>query len=372
MAAGRFCAALVLSAALVAASCGDEGAASQSARDLAHAAADRFLDRYVAGDGRVVRRDEQGDTVSEGQAYAMLLSAASGDERRFDRVWSWTRSHLQRRDGLLSWLWRDGRVADPQAATDADLDAAHALVLAARRFHRPALRRDGRRIAHAVLTHETASAASGRRVLVAGPWAVKGRVINPSYFAPRAYAELATTGRRVAWRDLRDQAVRATRSLTRAARLPPDWARAKPGTRVRAIARPAGGDAEPPRYGFDAVRVPIRMGSACDSASRRLAAGLWPVLERDSALLPRRLDGTPADSAVRHAVALVGAAGAARAAGEPGAVRRLLDQAAAQDRAAPTYYGAAWVALGRVFLTTPMAGGCARSRSGRAPAARQP
>src|SRR5438045_6380113 len=35
-----------------------------------------FLDRYVMGDGRVARIDQGGDTVSEGQAYALLLAAA--------------------------------------------------------------------------------------------------------------------------------------------------------------------------------------------------------------------------------------------------------------------------------------------------------
>ncbi|MDP2710660.1 MAG: hypothetical protein Q8O56_05530, partial [Solirubrobacteraceae bacterium] len=117
------------------------------------------------------------------------------------------------------------------------------------------------------------------------------------------------------------------------------------------------------RYGFDAVRVPIRMAGACDRASRDLAARLWPLLSgADEARLPRRLDGTPEPRAVRHAVALVGAAGAARAAGHDADAERLLTAAAAQDRAAPTYYGAAWVALGRILLTTDLAGRCATAR----------
>jgi len=37
--------------------------------DTARAAAESFLDRYVEPDGRVVRLDQGGDTVSEGQAY---------------------------------------------------------------------------------------------------------------------------------------------------------------------------------------------------------------------------------------------------------------------------------------------------------------
>nr|WP_235733865.1 glycosyl hydrolase family 8 [Mycolicibacterium austroafricanum] len=36
-----------------------------------------MLSRYVESDGRVVRHDEGGDVVSEGQAYGMLIAAAS-------------------------------------------------------------------------------------------------------------------------------------------------------------------------------------------------------------------------------------------------------------------------------------------------------
>src|SRR3954469_17661364 len=77
-----------------------------------------FLDRFVAGDGRVVRHDEGGDTVSEGQGYAMLLAVRDGDEARFNRVWRWTKTNLQRDDGLFSWRWQNGQVADESPAAD--------------------------------------------------------------------------------------------------------------------------------------------------------------------------------------------------------------------------------------------------------------
>ena len=89
-------------------------------RPQAVAAARAFLDRYVASDGRVVRSDQGGDTVSEGQSYAMLLALAARDRTRFQRVWSWTVSNLQRPDALLAWHWDDGHVVDWMPASDAD------------------------------------------------------------------------------------------------------------------------------------------------------------------------------------------------------------------------------------------------------------
>ena len=49
---------------------------------------------------------------------------------------------------------------------------------------------------------------------------------------------------------------------------------------------------------------------------------------------------------------LVAAAGAAEAAGKEADKQKLLDAAEALDQRAPTYYGAAWVALGRIMLDT--------------------
>jgi endoglucanase len=172
----------------------------------------------------VVRSDQGGDTVSEGQAYAMLLTAASGDRDRFTRVWHWTRTHLQRRDGLLSYRWRRGAIADPHPAADADLDAAHALLIAGRRFSDPRLRRAGVRIGKSILARETMPSALGP-VLIAGPWAAGERTVNPSYFSPAAFQELARSTGDSRWSRLEFTSYRITDELTAAVpNIPPDWA----------------------------------------------------------------------------------------------------------------------------------------------------
>jgi endoglucanase len=51
-------------------------------------------------------------------------------------------------------------------------------------------------------------------------------------------------------------------------------------------------------------------------------------------------------------VTLVSVAGAARAAGDAGAVPGLLSVAQQLGHQHSTYYGGAWVALGRLLLTT--------------------
>jgi endoglucanase len=324
----------------------------------AHTAAARFLDRYVEPDGRVVRRDQGGDTVSEGQSYALLLAVATGDRRRFATVWAWTRHNLERDDGLLASRWAGGAVADADAATDADLDAARALLLAARRFGRPAYRHAALRMGRAILRSETASAGE-RIVLVAGPWARERRIVNPSYDSPRALAALGRASGDPRWGRL----IRSGRAIARALQahrsgLPPDWAVATPaGATPIGTPRDAGAQA---RYGFDAVRLPVRMAESCAAADRRQAAAAWRGLRPlTRGPLPAVLDlGATPLQRFEHPAALAGAAGAASGAGDRAAALRLLDRAILVDARAPTYYGAAWVALGRVMLASDLLGGC--------------
>ena len=95
-------------------------------------------------------------------------------------------------------------------------------------------------------------------------------------------------------------------------------------------------------------------------AGRQIAARAWPVFAgQDPTKLPveHDLSGRPIGH-ILHPVVLVAAAGAADAAGQPAARDGLLDEAEALDRRSPTYYGAAWVALGRIMLTTKLLDTC--------------
>jgi endo-1,4-beta-D-glucanase Y len=319
-----------------------------------------FLTTYVAPDGRVIRRDQGGDTVSEGQAYAMLLAVAMDDKSRFDSIWAWTRNQLEQPDGLLASRWSGGRVVSTRPAADADLDAAQALVLASERFGRSSYRGQGVKIARAVLDTETARSApsSDALVLVGGPWARSPIVVNPSYFSPRGYADLAHADPDLRWRLLVSSSRSLVSQLTGAGHgLPPDWA-----TIGASTARPIGDPGKPVLAArtvssFDAIRVAIRYAASCSPADRKLAAALWPIYRRNPGRDAYALDGAPA-SPYLHAVSFLGAAAAARAAGDRSAAANLLARAQAENDVHPTYYGSAWVALGRVMLTTAALGGC--------------
>jgi endoglucanase len=328
---------LALLAVLVLVGC---GGGEQKPSDSVH----HFLDTYVDSDGRVVRHDEGGDTVSEGQGYAMLLSVAVGDRDRFARVWDWTRTHLRQPDGLLAWRWVDGHVTSDEPAADADLDAARALALAAHRFGDPRYGHDSRVLVRGIIGGETTWAAN-RTVLVAGRWARAQAVVNPSYWSPRAFQELGFAKVGESSRTLTERLVEKG--------LPPDWARVEPFGIVPS-GPPSGGG---PAYSYDAVRVPVRLAESCDPADHALAARMWPKLRDQPGVARREVDGGPATGA-EHPAALAGAAAAAQAAGDGAAFKDLLGRAAALDEEHPSYYGAAWVALTQAMLVDRSLGRC--------------
>jgi endo-1,4-beta-D-glucanase Y len=341
--------------------------------EAARTAGRDFLDEYAESDGRVVRRDEGGDVVSEGQAYGMLIAAAIGDQRRFLTIWRWTKDHLRRPDGLLSWRWADDQVIDSNSAADADLDAARALVLAGSRFNAPKLTEEGKRMGAVILQSEsvpigtrvapesdvvpvgTGMAGAGQ-VLVAGNWATTPPyTVNAGYFSPRAEDELAKISADHRWRDLtRTQRVLGWQ-LVGTSSLPPDWATVDASGTAAPTGAPGGG---PVHFGLDAARLPVRYAESCDAADRELAAAMRPILAPagDVPAL-RNLDGSPAGD-WQHPVAVVAAAATEEAAGDADAASQRLDVATALQRRYPTYYGAAWVALGRIMLSSSLLGAC--------------
>ena len=181
--------AVLTCAGLVAAMSGCGGSANASPQQQAAA---RFLARYARPDGQVVRLDQGGDTVSEGQAYGMLLAEVAGNTAAFGRIWAWAHEHLQLSNGLFAFHANAaGKVLSRQPASDADLLIAWALL----RYRGPsaaAWHRDGRRVAAAVLAHELTTGPGGTPVLAAGPWATgRPASLDPSYWSLAAYQGLA-------------------------------------------------------------------------------------------------------------------------------------------------------------------------------------
>ncbi len=342
---------LVLAAAI--AGCG-------SAQVAAQAPATSFITGYVRSNGRVARPDQGNDTVSEGQAYGLLLAEATGRTVMFNRIWRWTQGHLQLPNGLFAYhASASGRLLSPEPASDADLLIAWALL----RYHGPgaaARHEAGQRVAAAVLTQEVTSGPDGKPVLAAGPWAIGHPVsLNPSYWALPAMTALARLTGDARWQQLADEAVVLTGRLTQGGRvLPPNWAELTTAGALAPVSAPYGIESQA-EYGFDAERTVLWFAASCNPRARALAARWWTLLRRPGRSQAQALrlnghilnpDGAP--------LPLAAAAAAARAAGQQDASQRLLKGAVAQQHSWPTYYGGAWAALAPALLTGPLDSSC--------------
>ncbi|MDB5413310.1 MAG: Glucanase [Rubritepida sp.] len=220
-----------------------------------------FRDRFMAREGRIVDSGNQGVSHTEGQGWSMLAAVRADDRTTFDRLLGWTMRALKRSgDELFSWRYqpRAARpVDDVNNATDGDLFIAWALLEAGERWGRPEYKAQGTAIARDIL-----------RLLVApaGPYTVllpgaRGferadhTVINPSYYAFPAIRALAAAVPDPGWLRVAADGV----ALLREGRfgqwgLPPDWL----------LVRHSDGQLTlpndwPPRFSYDAVRVPLYM-----------------------------------------------------------------------------------------------------------------
>jgi endo-1,4-beta-D-glucanase Y len=244
----------------------------ESPGDLLSVTWETYKRDFVTGEGRVRDRPPVGwdETTSEGQAYALLRAVWIDDRPTFDLVWNWTREHLRTRgDTLLAWLWGPDHhggfgVLSASSATDADEDAALALVLAARRWSNDGYLVEARQMLLDIWSKEVV-ASEGTYYVAAGDWAGSAGpeiVVNPSYLAPYAYRVFAQIDPTLPWRSLvvssyqvLGQCSAARLNAARSVGLPPNWCRVE--TRDGS-ARPNGGS-EADRFGYDAFRVMWRV-----------------------------------------------------------------------------------------------------------------
>ena len=191
------------------------------------------------------------EVASEGIAYGMLLAVGIGDRQTFDGLWQFYREH-RNGNGVMNWLHAPcGGEIGGNGASDADLDAAMALLLAESRWGGFAA--DAGALVAAIGTHETEQCGDGSIVLKPGDaWGGCGGTVNPSYFSPAYYRRFAAvqTDRTAFWNDFAGDTYEMLRGMQdQVGGLLPDWGfgdgRAEDGDRGQ--------------YGYEAVRAPWRI-----------------------------------------------------------------------------------------------------------------
>jgi endo-1,4-beta-D-glucanase Y len=238
----------------------------------------KYRDRFVTEDGRVLDTGNKEVSHTEGQGWAMLFAETAGDRAAFERIWNWTRSHLQRQDNAL-FAWRfdpaDDKtpVADPNDASDGDILIAWALLRASRRWNEREYADAARRVVADIRRMLLVTTPGRRLVLLPGADGFKGEdrvtVVNPSYYVYPALKDFARLVPSPQWQRLRRDGL----ELLADARfgrwgLTPDWIDVDRRGDVQLAAK------FPARFGFDAIRVPLYMIWGGEATPERLASYL--------------------------------------------------------------------------------------------------
>lgn len=207
---------------------------------------------FVQSGGRIVAPEQSGHVTSEAIGYGMLIAAAMGDKAAFDAFWGYAKSNGAS-GGLMNW--EDGGSG---SATDADLDMAYALLMAAAQW--PSGGYDGNSLGSRIASSDVSGG------ILTGGSQFSSANYNPSYFAPAAMRKLSAL----------TSFVNGNYTLVNnnikhsVAGVPTDWASKSDGT----PSGPGGAqvtsdiqDGDNGAMGYDAARVPFRLAlDACLNA----------------------------------------------------------------------------------------------------------
>jgi len=203
------------------------------------------------------------ETVSEGIGYGMLLAAYAADKDLFDRLWAYYKNYSNQ-NGVMNWkINACTTVNGYDGATDAELDAAMALIVASKQWPNSTSPHnyiaDGVALIAAIRKYEV-SIADGT-FYNGDLWHPNCR--NPSYQAPgyvrafKLFMSANGTNQDVAW----DKVVTGTENLflnnaNATSGLSTNWCLPSglPSSSC------SGSGTAPDKFGYDACRAPWRQG----------------------------------------------------------------------------------------------------------------
>lgn len=217
----------------------------------------------TCGDNRIrVTFDapNQNQTVSEGIGYGMLIAAYAGDQDLLDGLWNYYTSFLNQ-NGVMHWRIQNcSTIIGQNGASDAELDAAMALIIASQRWGNTGAINYGEQASDLINTIKTHEIEAGTNVLKPGDMFGGSTITNISYFAPGYYRAYNAHTNDPSWNDVSSKSyeiINNNLSTTGAVHnLVSDWCTAEGSFSPLAINQYA---FEGTRYSFDAARTPWRI-----------------------------------------------------------------------------------------------------------------
>lgn len=258
----------------------------------------QYREQFVLPTGRVIDNGNGNISHSESQGYGMLLASLNRDRQTFDSLALWTADTLLRPDiALHAWKY-DPRQSDPVAdknnATDGDMLIAWALADAAKRWNVPDYAQRARAIRKAIRSRLVVERA-GRMVLLPGlqGFADQARVVvNPSYYIWSALDAFAALDGEAVWAPVLDDGVRLlTEARFGPLALPVDWFQVDGGGKLQPATD------KQPRFGFDAIRVPLYAAAGRRLAIAETVVAWWKTYLDSGKPIPAWIDAITGETA---------------------------------------------------------------------------
>jgi endoglucanase len=197
-----------------------------------------------------VKFDDPSTTVSEGIGYGMLImvymdNAANDTRSQFDKLWAYYRK-WSNTNGVMNWKVSGfSSVIGQNGATDAELDAALALLIAYKQWGDPTYLADAKALIASIWKNEV---NLSKRLKPGDAWdAFK----NPSYISPAAF-ELFGQVDGNDWKSVlaNEYQMLDANTSKQSSGLPSDW--------CDATGNPVNGNSTL-QFGYDAIRTPWRV-----------------------------------------------------------------------------------------------------------------
>jgi len=212
----------------------------------------RVIFDYYPGTTR--GKTDRSVTVSEGIAYGMLLSAYAGDRSLFDDLWNYYKSKTN--GSVMHWKIENCNVTGPNGASDAELDAAMALIVASHQWQSDIYLNDAKNLIRIIRQKEI----NGNYVLKPGDQFGGDGLTCPSYFSPAYYRVFKQydAGQGAFWDNVAAKGYQIINAASGPSGLVPDWCTSSGG--VSSEAAQLGYEDAGKNFIFDAIRTPFRSG----------------------------------------------------------------------------------------------------------------
>lgn len=223
-------------------------------RNTALNAYKEWKDKFVINDGngalRVIRPENNNDTVSEGIGYGMLLAVYADDEPTFSGLLNYAKKHYDQK-GLMNWNINDsGSTIGQGSAADADADMAYAMTLASDKWQGKSYTNDSKNMIQAIMKNEV----TDKNLLNPGDNWGATKTVNPSYLSPSYYIAFGKISGDNRWTDVYNSTLKWLSQVSNPSTgLVPDWSSADfsdPDVNF---------DKYKNSFYYDALRTPIRL-----------------------------------------------------------------------------------------------------------------